>query len=86
MRSRRILLRGGAGTERTWLSCGARPGRGRTVTALRPVGVVELEGKCYEAVAAGGEWLPAGVEVVVSRRKDGGLVAASAGDAKGKAR
>lgn len=56
------------------------------MTALRPVGVVELEGKCYEAVAAGGEWLPAGVEVVVSRRKDGGLVAASAGDAKGKAR
>lgn len=73
-------MRGGEGTERTWMACGARPGRGRTVTALRPVGVVELGGKCYEATAAGGVWLPAGVEVDVARGKGGGLVAEGAGN------
>lgn len=68
---------GGGGDGRTWMSCGARGnGEGVTVTALRPVGVVRMGGKCYEARAAGGIWLGAGVAVRVGRARDGSLVAA----------
>lgn len=67
------------GAGRTWMSCGARgDGRGVTETALRPVGVVRLAGKCYEARAAGGVWLGAGVEVRVYRDRNGNLVAEEA--------
>jgi len=47
--------------------------RGVTVTALRPAGQVEIEGRRYEARVEVGA-LDAGVPVVVTRRMDFGLV------------
>ena len=71
----RILLRARPPLDRTWLSCGAREADGETLTALRPVGIVRLGGKSYEATAAKGVWLPAGVRVRVRRLANGRLLA-----------
>lgn len=79
MTAGRSLLKWVKGDGRTWMACGApREGRGVAVTAMRPVGVVKVGGKCYEATAAGGVWLGPGEEVVVKRRRDGGLEATKA--------
>ena len=46
---------------------------GEAVTALRPSGTALIDGKRYDVLADGGEWIAAGVAISVSAIRDGNL-------------
>jgi membrane-bound serine protease (ClpP class) len=47
---------------------------GEALTALRPGGVALLDGKRYDVLADGGEWIAAGAMIRVSAIRDGNLI------------
>ena len=47
---------------------------GEAVTPLRPGGVALLDGKRYDVLADGGEWLPTGAAIRVSAIRDGNII------------
>jgi membrane-bound serine protease (ClpP class) len=47
---------------------------GEAVTALRPGGVAVIDGKRYDVLANGGEWIAAGAAIRVSAIRDGNLI------------
>ena len=47
---------------------------GEAVTALRPGGVAVIDGKRYDVLASGGEWIAAGATIRVSAIRDGNLI------------
>ena len=47
---------------------------GESVTALRPGGVALIDGKRYDVLADGGEWIAAGAAIRVSAIHDGNLI------------
>lgn len=47
---------------------------GESVTALRPGGVALVDGKRYDVLADGGEWIAAGATVRISAIRDGNLI------------
>ena len=46
---------------------------GEAATALRPAGIAIIDGKRYDVLAEGGEWIPAGAAIRVSAVRDGQL-------------
>ena len=46
---------------------------GEAVTALRPAGIALLDGKRYDVLADGGEWIAAGSPIRVSAIRDGNI-------------
>lgn len=51
-----------------------RGASGEAMTALRPGGIALVNGKRYDVLAEGGEWIAAGAAVTVSAIRDGRLV------------
>lgn len=51
---------------------------GETLTALRPGGIAQFDGKRFDVLAEGGEWIAAGTPVRVSSIRDGRLVVSNA--------
>lgn len=51
---------------------------GETVTALRPAGIALINGKRYDVIAEGGEWITAGAAIRVSAVRDGQLLVRNA--------
>ena len=47
---------------------------GESVTALRPGGVALIDGKRYDVLADGGEWIAAGAALRVCALRDGNLI------------
>lgn len=47
---------------------------GESVTTLRPAGIALIQGKRYDVLADGGDWIAAGTAVRVSAIRDGQLV------------
>lgn len=47
---------------------------GEAITALRPAGIVLVDGKRYDVLADGGEWIAAGAAIRVSDIRDGHLI------------
>jgi membrane-bound ClpP family serine protease len=47
---------------------------GESVTALRPGGIAVIQGKRYDVLAEGGEWIAAGAAIRVCRIHDGNLI------------
>ena len=69
---KRIALRTDGADQKT-----AAPARellgaaGEAATALRPAGIAIIDGKRYDVLAEGGEWIPAGAAIRVSAVRDG---------------
>ncbi|MDD3441352.1 MAG: NfeD family protein [Kiritimatiellae bacterium] len=56
-----------------------RGATGEAVTALRPAGIALIQGKRYDVLAEGGEWIAAGAAVRVSEIRNGHLIVSDAG-------
>jgi membrane-bound serine protease (ClpP class) len=77
---RRITLRTDGATYKSAapLSSHLVGATGESVTALRPGGVALLDGKRYDVLADGGEWIAAGAALRVSAIRDGNLIVRAA--------
>jgi membrane-bound serine protease (ClpP class) len=51
-----------------------RGASGEAITALRPAGIALIDGKRYDVLADGGEWIAAGAAIRVSDIRDGHLI------------
>ncbi len=79
---KRITLRTDGATYKSTapLSPALIDATGETVTALRPGGVALIDGKRYDVLADGGEWIATGASIRVSDIRDGNLIVRDATD------
>lgn len=77
---RRIALRqDGADYKSTAAPASSlRGASGEAITALRPAGIVLIDGKRYDVLADGGEWIAAGAAICVHDIRNGRLIVSDA--------